>query len=94
MHMGALRSGDVDAQYAMATRYNEIIAIINDLERRREERLARAKRIDNYMESIRGQSGELTVFDPRLWLEVVDIATVYHDGRIVFRFLDGREIET
>lgn len=78
---------------ALATRYNDIIAQIQTTEQRRDERLNKAKRIETYMEQIKSQSGELTVFDPRLWLEVVDIATVYHDGRIVFRFLDGREIE-
>ena len=92
--VAAQNQAEYEAKYnALATRYNDIIAQIQTTEQRRDERLNKAKRIETYMEQIKSQSGELTVFDPRLWLEVVDIATVYHDGRIVFRFLDGREIE-
>ena len=92
--VAAQDQAEYEAKYnALATRYNDIIAQIQTTEQRRDERLNKAKRIETYMEQIKSQSGELTVFDPRLWLEVIDIATVYHDGRIVFRFLDGREIE-
>ena len=92
--VAAQDQAEYEAKYnALATRYNDIIAQIQATEQRRDERLNKAKRIETYMEQIKSQSGELTVFDPRLWLEVVDIATVYHDGSIIFRFLDGREIE-
>ena len=33
-------------------------------------------------------------FDVKLFHSLVDYATVYHDGRIVFRFRNGTEIET
>ena len=36
---------------------------------------------------------ELTEFDEGLWLSVVERATAYHDGRLVFTFQNGTEIE-
>lgn len=92
--VAAQNQTEYEAKYnALAARYNDIVAQIQATEQHLEERLDKAKRIETYMERIQSQSGELTVFDPRLWLEVIDVVTVYHDGRIVFRFLDGREIE-
>ena len=34
----------------------------------------------------------LSEFDERVWQTTLETATVYHDGRIVFRFLNGTEI--
>jgi len=33
-------------------------------------------------------------FDTKLFHSLVDYATVYHDGRMVFTFRNGTEIET
>ena len=33
-------------------------------------------------------------FDEKLWQGTVDHVTVYADERVVFRFKDGKEIET
>lgn len=38
------------------------------------------------------ESEELKEFDPRIWLDVIEKVTVYHDKRVVFTFQDGREI--
>ena len=35
----------------------------------------------------------VTVFDDKLWLSVIDIVTVRHDGTLVFRFRNGMEVE-
>lgn len=35
----------------------------------------------------------LSEFDERVWQTTLETATVYHDGRIVFRFLNGTEID-
>lgn len=34
----------------------------------------------------------ITEFDERLWLTMVEKATAYHDGRLVFRFQNGGEV--
>ena len=35
----------------------------------------------------------VTEFDNALWLAVAEKATAYHDGRLVFTFQNGMEIE-
>ena len=35
----------------------------------------------------------VTEFDEGLWLAVIEKATAYHDGRLVFTFQKGTEIE-
>ena len=35
----------------------------------------------------------IDTFDDRLWIAVIDHATVFHDGRIVFTFVNGMEVE-
>ena len=71
---------------------NQITALINNGSIMTTE--ARAKEIQSYLRTIISQTGELAQFDPRVWVEVVEQVTVFHDGRVVFRFKDGREITT
>ena len=41
------------------------------------------------------QGGELPVdFNEKLFHRLVDYATVYHDGRVVFTFRNGVEVDT
>ena len=35
----------------------------------------------------------ITEFDEWLWLAVVEKATAYHDGRLVFTFQNGLELD-
>ena len=35
----------------------------------------------------------ITEFNEGLWLAVIEKATAYHDGRLVFTFQNGAEIE-
>ena len=74
-------------------RYNALASQLAEAEQTRQEKIDRSKAVQQFFRTIEESRGELTEFDPRLWLEVIDTATVYHDGRIVFRFIDGREIE-
>ena len=52
-------------------------------------------RLDGYDEHMMSNieaAEELQEFDPRIWLEIVEKATIYHDKRIVFTFQDGKEV--
>lgn len=91
----AIRQADYYERYtSLVDRYEEIGNQIAISEQKCSERETRAKEIQSYMKSIVSQTGELTQFDPRVWVEVVEQVTVFHDGRVVFRFKDGREIAT
>lgn len=91
----ARRQPDYYEKYTdLVDRYEKLGSQIVILEQKYVEREVRAKEIRSYLNTIVSQSGELTQFDPRVWVEVVDLVTVFHDGQIVFRFKDGREIAT
>jgi len=91
----ARRQADYYERYtSLVDRYEEIGEQIAILEQKRMEREARAKEIQSYLRTIISQNGELAQFDPRVWVEVVEQVTVFHDGRVAFRFKDGREITT
>ena len=52
-----------------------------------------AENIGSFMFALSERNCELTEFDEGLWLAVVDKATAFHDGRLVFTFQNGIEIE-
>ena len=91
----AKRQADYYEKYtSLVDRYEELGSQIIILEQKCVEREARAKELRSYLNTIVSQNGELSQFDPRVWVEVVDLVTVFHDGQVVFRFKDGREIAT
>ena len=90
----AMQQSDYLEKYtALVDRYESLAEQITDLERKRLDRQSRAQEIDIYMKTLVSQEGELQVFDPRVWLDVIEKVTVYHDGRMVFQFKDGRITE-
>ena len=90
----AMQQSDYLEKYtALVDRYESLAEQITDLERKRLDRQSRAQEIDIYMKTLVSQDGELQVFDPRVWLDVIEKVTVYHDGRMVFQFKDGRIAE-
>lgn len=91
----ARRQVDYYEKYtSLVDRYEELGEQIVVLEQKCLEREQRAKEIQSFLQTVVSEKGELTQFDPRVWVEVIDQVTVFHDGRVVFRFKDGREIAT
>lgn len=74
-------------------RYEAVKRKVEHLQERRLERQEEVDRISTFMFELRESDGPLTEFDSKLWLTVVDTATVYCDGRLVFTFRNGTEIE-
>ena len=86
-------------QDAYAERYNGLVeryertkAEVDDLQRRKAERQAKAENIGAFMFELVERQDAITEFDDRLWLATVDKATVYSDGRLVFLFQNGTEV--
>ena len=69
----------------------ELVAQILELEEQLQQRKDRADTLRVYLRNIEATE-ELQEFDPRIWLEIVEKATIYHDKRIVFTFQDGKEV--
>ena len=59
----------------------------------KESRTDRDRDIRIFTAEIEKQPLVLETWDERLWISLLDSATVHADGRITFRFKDGTEIE-
>lgn len=73
-------------------RYEKAKARSDRLTAEREERLAKAAAIDQFIETITAKDRLIAEFDSGLWLAVLEKAIVHEDGTIVFRFYNGTEI--
>ena len=74
-------------------RYEELQGRIDELEAAKRERQDRVKRFELFIRALEKHHGELTEFDESVWLAVIDMVTVMPDGKLVFRFVNGMEVE-
>ncbi len=76
----------------LVERYEKTKAEVDELQRRRAERQAKAENIGAFMFELCERDTTMTEFDDRLWLTTVDKVTVHSDGRLVFLFQNGTEV--
>ena len=74
-------------------RYEAVRKKVEKLQVQKEERRVQADSISAFMFELHELDEPVTVFDEKLWLSVIDIVTVRHDGTLVFRFRNGMEAE-
>ena len=74
-------------------RYEKAKARVDVLQEQKKQRQAKADLIGGLMFALHELEDGVTEFDNTLWLAVVQKATAYHDGRLVFTFQNGMEIE-
>lgn len=63
------------------------------LEEQELERRVKANSMNGFMMALSESDGGISEFDPKLWSALVDTVTIHHDGRLVFRFMNGIEVE-
>jgi site-specific DNA recombinase len=73
-------------------RYNDAFEHYNALETEKEKRMRKGKEISTFITTLKKQPLAITEWNERIWITLLDTATVQRDGRIVFRFKSGREI--
>ncbi len=73
-------------------RYNNAFEWSKALEAERDKRLRKSKELSVYIAALRKQPLVIGEWDERLWITLLDRATVMSDGSIVFRFKCGTEI--
>ena len=83
--------------YALETerierRYNEAQERYGSLEAEKAKQKHRGKEVKKFIAELSRQALVLAEWDERLWITLLDMAMVYHDGRIMFRFKDGTDI--
>ena len=75
------------------TRHQELQSKIDSLEEEKRNRQGRIKRFEVFIQALKKQHGELTVFDEDTWLAVIETVLVKPDGKLVFKFANGMEVE-
>ncbi|MEM5770226.1 MAG: hypothetical protein AAGU32_18335, partial [Bacillota bacterium] len=73
-------------------RYSAAKARVETLEQERTLRLARADAFDAFIRTVRDMDTVPVEFDDRLWLKVIDTVTVKDDGKLVFKFQNGMNL--
>jgi len=71
----------------------EVIVRLDALAAEKSRKQDRDRELRLFIESIKKQPLVLEVWSERLWVGLLDKATVFHDGRMVFQFKNGTEIE-
>ena len=92
------RSAQSQEEYAeryngYVARYEKTKARADTLQEQKKQRQAKADIIGGFMFALHEREAGVTEFDNALWLAVVLKATTYHDGRLMFTFQNGMEIE-
>ena len=74
-------------------RYRELQSKVEALEEEKRVRQGRVKRFELFLRSLKKQHGELSSFDESTWLAVIETVLVKPDGKLVFRFANGMDVE-
>lgn len=74
-------------------RYDALKAKVTDLQKTKAERQLEFNAIGAFMFEVMELSQPPVEFDEKLWVASIEKVTVYHDGRCVFRFKSGMEVE-
>lgn len=89
--------GQDQNDYAMETgrieqRYNAALERRDALAQQIEERKRKSRSIGAFIAALKTQPLVIDEWSERLWITVLDTATVMLNGRIVFRFKDGSKV--
>jgi hypothetical protein len=79
--------GLVDRFETAKARHGELTEQIQD-------RKVRRRAAECFQREVMKRKAPLEEFDEQFWYATTDFITVYHDGRVVFTFKDGTEVET
>jgi hypothetical protein len=77
---------------AYLERHRKASERVYELEVAKRERIGKAKIIESFIRDIEKRPLAITEFDDKLWLAVVDTATVSRDGTMAFKFRNGTEV--
>ena len=87
-------------QEEYSRRYNDLISRFESLQARqaslqkeRVERERKADALDAFLSELTEMDDLDVEFSPRRWNAIVDHVTVHSDGRLVFRFQNGSDVE-
>lgn len=81
-------------------KYDALADRFENAKKRRDEAAAEINRLlfekdktERFLKELKKLPETITEFDEDSWYALIDYLTVYRDGRVVFRFKDGKEVE-
>lgn len=77
----------------MVERYEKLQSRYDDLQKKKVRRLIQADRLSGFMFAVKELDLLQLEFNEKLWQMTVENVTVYGDGRLVWKFRNGKEIE-
>ena len=77
---------------AYLERHHRASKRVDELEATKRERLGKTKLIEVFIKDIESRPLVIAEFDEKLWLAVIDTATVAQDSTMTFRFRNGSEV--
>ena len=77
----------------LLARYEKAMARLAEVTAEKERKHDQNRELRLFIEELKKQPLVLEEWDERLWIAILDWATVFRDGRIAFKFKSGREIE-
>lgn len=78
---------------SLVKRYEKTASRLDALSAERARKQDRDRELRLFIEATKQQPLVLEVWNERLWVGLLEEATVFHDGRMVFQFKNGTEIE-
>ena len=79
--------------YQYEDRYNGIREKVEKLQKQSKQRKTQADSISALMFELHETDEPVIEFDSKLWISVIDSVLVKHNGKLLFRFRNGMEIE-
>lgn len=77
----------------LLARYEKATARLTEVTAEKEHKHDQDRELRLFIEELKKQPLVLEEWDERLWISILDRATVFRDGRIAFKFKSSREIE-
>ena len=77
---------------AYLERHHRASKRVDELEATKRERLGKTKLIEVFIKDIESRPLVINEFSEKLWLAVIDTATVAQDSTMTFRFRNGSEV--
>jgi site-specific DNA recombinase len=78
---------------SLVKRYEKTASRLDALSAERAQKQDRDRELRLFIEALKHQPLVLEEWNERLWVGLLEKATVFHDGRMVFQFKNGTEIE-
>ena len=77
----------------LVERFEKAKSRFTELSGQIQERTVKRRAAESFLAVTLKRKTPLTEFDEQFWYATVDTTTVYNDGRVVFRFKDGTDVE-